>query len=92
MHWYKDMLIGPGSCGGHDMFENYSITLGESFRKVVEEVLSGGTLCGESDSFKRGYLMALHRVFTLMTQAGDAYGVPLEALSLDSLTEEQFFL
>lgn len=75
------------------MFKNYSITLGESFRDVVEEAISdhGLSFC-ENESFKRGYLLALHRVFTLMTQSADDYNVPLEIISVESLTEEHFLL
>jgi hypothetical protein len=74
------------------MYENYSITLGESFRDIINEIFSGESSLGHDESFKMGYVMALHRVFTLMAQAADAYDIPLETLSLDSLTEEQFLL
>jgi hypothetical protein len=51
------------------MYKEFSIMFGESFRKAVDDFLkNGASLSGGDESFRKGYLMGLHRVFTLMEQ------------------------
>lgn len=73
------------------MYEEFSVMFGESFRNVVDEFRkSGATLSGGDESFRQGYLLGLHRVFTLLEQAAETYNIPIEAISLDGLAEQDF--
>lgn len=73
------------------MYEYYAVTLGESFRKSLEDFRDHqDVLTGGDESFRQGYLMGLHRVFTLMEQAADASDIPLESISLSGLSENDF--
>ena len=73
------------------MYKEFSIMFGESFRRAVDDFLkNGASLSGGDESFRHGYLMGLHRVFTLMEQAADACDISLEAISLGGLTENDF--
>lgn len=71
------------------MYEEYAITVGEALRKYVDEFLEGGALDNTDQAFRSGYRLALHRVVTLMQQTAEAYGVPLERISLDDLSEQK---
>lgn len=74
-----------------NIYESFAITLGESFNQSIEDFLSNGrTLSDGNESFRRGYLMGLHRAFTLMQQAAEANGISLETISLDMISEEDF--
>lgn len=76
---------------GCAMYRSFSIMLGESFRKEADEFIKNGVVLSDyNESFRKGYLMGLHRTFTLMEQAADAYKIPLEEISLDGLTETDF--
>ena len=73
------------------MYQKFSVMFGESFRKSLDEFRRNGEYLSNADeSFRKGYLMGLHRVFTLMEQAADIYNIPLEEISLDGLTEQDF--
>lgn len=73
------------------MYKEFSIMFGESFRKAVDDFLkNGASLSGGDESFRKGYLMGLHRVFTLMEQAADVCDISIESISLEGLAEHDF--
>lgn len=73
------------------MYEEFSVMVGEAFRKSVDDFLKNGLLISNGDeSYRSGYLMGLHRLFTIMEQSADVYDIPLEAIGLNGLTEEDF--
>ena len=72
------------------MYEGFSVMLGESFRHAVEDFRRNSTWLLNDASFRSGCLMAFHRVFTLIEQAADTNDIPLEALGLGGLTEQDF--
>jgi hypothetical protein len=74
------------------MFENFAVMVGESFKVAYRDFVdNASTLSGDDKSFESGYLMGLHRMFTLLEQAADACEIPMTDISLGEMTEEDFF-
>jgi hypothetical protein len=73
------------------MYKECLIIFGESLRKTVDCFRRDGLSQSNGDeSFRQGYLMGLHRTFTLLQQAADVYKIPIQTISLEGLDEQGF--
>jgi hypothetical protein len=73
--------------------KNYLRDLGYLIKEAAEEARSSYLAkAAESDAYDLGYLMAYHRIVTLMQQQAEAFGIPLADVSLDNIPEEFFFV
>ena len=73
------------------MYKQCLIMFGEAFRKAVDDFRQNGLSQSNGDeAFRQGYLMGLHRAFTILEQAADTYDIPVEEISLDGLDEQDF--
>jgi hypothetical protein len=74
-----------------EQYERFSVMLGESFRHSLEDFRKEWrSLTNTNHPFRDGYLLAFHRMFTLIEQAASVYEIPLDKLGLDGLNEQDF--
>lgn len=76
-----------------DIYEAYVRTLADPLKEYLIEardsyLRSKGT---QDEDYRTGYLMAFHRVVTLMQQQAEACNVPDDVLGLADIKEETFF-
>lgn len=76
----------------NDKFKNYSIDLGKITKEYAREAIDDHAKAKGSDSenFKCGYMMGLHRFVTLMQQQADSFDIKLEDIGLDDIDESEF--
>jgi hypothetical protein len=73
--------------------KNYLRDLGYLVKEAAVEAKSSYLAKpAEADAFDLGYLMAYHRIVTLMQQQAEAFGIPLSDICLDDVPEEFFFV
>ena len=73
-------------------FEGYTYSRGEALREVITDakrfkVSSVGTPTAD---YWSGYLMAFHRIVTLMQQHAESYELPAEATGVSDIEESYF--
>jgi hypothetical protein len=69
-------------------YEGYVAVLGEALREIVDERV---TRQPGSEPFERGYLLALHRVVTLMQQTAEQFEIPADEVGVADIEESAFF-
>ncbi len=74
--------------------KNYLRDLGFFVRELAQEAKSDSLEAkgSESESFQSGYLMAFHRVVSLMQRQADVFQLPLEEIHLDGIDPERDLL
>ena len=73
----------------HPNYEAYVRVFGEALREIVINAKrdSDDSVGSDSESMKSGYLLAFHRVVTLMQQTAEIYEIPSDALGVADIDE-----
>jgi hypothetical protein len=76
-----------------DTYENYIADLGDLVTEAARDAIREyhDSINSDSSEFKSGYMMAFHRIVTLMQQQADAFQIPRENIGLAAIDELEFF-
>lgn len=69
----------------NDNYKTYSVTLGEPLKEYMEWAIDRfhETKNTESETFNRGYMMAFHKVVTLMKKHAENWEIDLKELGIE---------
>ncbi|MEJ2767059.1 hypothetical protein VV869_24245 [Photobacterium sp. MCCC 1A19761] len=71
-----------------DKFENYTKDLGALVKEYALDSISDFNR--EKSDFNTGYMMAFHRIVTLMQQQAEVFDIDLKDIGLEELSESDF--
>ena len=79
----------------NEKYKNYLADLGALISEYSEEAIKKHKNSVASSSldteYNTGYMMAFHRVVTLMQQQTEAFGIKQSEINIDKLKESDFF-
>ena len=77
----------------NDKYKNYLVDLGTITKEYAREAIKeyAASKDSEDEGFKSGYMMAFHRIITIMQQQAESFDIPLSDLELDDIEESEFF-
>ncbi|MFB9155678.1 hypothetical protein ACFFUS_20510 [Vibrio gallaecicus] len=73
----------------NDKFESYSRDLGTLVKEYALESISESNT--DKSDFNTGYMMAFHRIVTLMQQQAEVFEIDLKDIGFGDLPEDEFF-
>ena len=73
-----------------DKYKNYLNDLGILTKDYARAAIADHRASKDDDGFKSGYMMAFHRVVTLMQQQAEAFDLPLNEIGLADIEENEF--
>lgn len=75
-----------------EKYKSYCLSLGEALNEIVKDAIKKKRASVEiGDDFDTGYLMAFHRVITLMQQTGEIFEMSFEELGINFKEEDLIF-
>lgn len=76
----------------NDKYKNYIGDLGVITTEYAREAIQDHSSSKDTDeeAYKAGYMMAFHRIVTLMQQQADAFEIPLDQIGLAEIDEKEF--